>query len=135
MIHPSYNELIAAINENTEENDNAMLINSRYSLVLATSKRARQLIAGKAPLISDTTNKKPLSIAIDELYEGKVQILEDVGEEEDENLFVHEALPADLFSEDPVEEAAEEPEEEYSDENEEYHEFDDEEDSVTEEED
>jgi DNA-directed RNA polymerase subunit omega len=81
MIHPSYNELIEAINENNEENDNAMLINSRYSLVLATSKRARQLIAGKEPLVSDAANKKPLSIAIEELYKGKVKI---VNEDEEE---------------------------------------------------
>ena len=83
MIHPSYNELIEAINENNEENDNAMLINSRYSLVLATSKRARQLIAGKEPLVSDAANKKPLSIAIEELYKGKVKILEKAPEEEE----------------------------------------------------
>ena len=44
MIHPSYSELIQAINNNAEEDDNTMMLNSRYSLVLATSKRARQLI-------------------------------------------------------------------------------------------
>ena len=41
MIHPSYSELIQAINNNVEEDDNTMMLNSRYSLVLATSKRAR----------------------------------------------------------------------------------------------
>ena len=132
MIHPSYNELIEAINENNEENDNAMLINSRYSLVLATSKRARQLIGGKEPLVDNSNNnKKPLSIAIEELYEGKVQILEDNGEEEDDNVFVHEALPADMFyedSEDSSEEDDESEEAEYADEDEddEYNEYDDE---------
>ena len=50
MIHPSYSELIEAINTNTEDDDNTMLINSRYSLVLATSKRARQIIAGSEPM-------------------------------------------------------------------------------------
>ena len=35
MIHPSYSELIEAINTNTEDDDNTMLINSRYSLVLS----------------------------------------------------------------------------------------------------
>ena len=98
MIHPSYNELIEAINENNEENDNAMLINSRYSLVLATSKRARQLIAGKEPLVSDAANKKPLSIAIEELYKGKVKILEDNEPEEDlEQHYTSGALSADAF--------------------------------------
>ena len=51
MIHPSYTELIQAINNNAEEDDNTMMLNSRYSLVLATSKRARQLIAGAEPLV------------------------------------------------------------------------------------
>ena len=51
MIHPSYSELIQAINNNAEDDDNTMMLNSRYSLVLATSKRARQLIAGAEPLV------------------------------------------------------------------------------------
>lgn len=83
MIHPSYSELIEAINTNTEDDDNTMLINSRYSLVLATSKRARQIIAGSEPMVEGAAGKKPLSIAIDELYKGKVKILEDTHEEEE----------------------------------------------------
>ena len=75
MIHPSYSELIQAINNNAEEDDNTMMLNSRYSLVLATSKRARQLIAGAEPLVPNTAGKKPLSIAIDELYKGEVKIV------------------------------------------------------------
>jgi len=90
MIHPSYSELIQAINNNAEEDDNTMMLNSRYSLVLATSKRARQLIAGAEPLVPNTAGKKPLSIAIDELYKGKVKILP--GQEEEEEL---EALEAE----------------------------------------
>ncbi len=82
MIHPSYSELIEAINANTEDDDNTMLVNSRYSLVLATSKRARQIIAGSEPMVDDAAGKKPLSVAIDELYQGKVKILEDIHEEE-----------------------------------------------------
>ncbi|MBQ1311991.1 MAG: DNA-directed RNA polymerase subunit omega [Blautia sp.] len=84
MIHPSYSELIDAINDNAEDNDNTMLVNSRYSLVLATSKRARQLIGGSRPLVKDAEGKKPLSIAIEELYKGKVKILEKVEEEEEQ---------------------------------------------------
>ncbi len=73
MIHPSYSELIEAINTNNEDDDEALVLNSRYSLVLAASKRARQLIAGAEPLVADAAGKKPLSVAIDELYEGKVK--------------------------------------------------------------
>ena len=49
MIHPSYSELIEAINTNNEDDDESMVLNSRYSLILATSKRARQLIGGAKP--------------------------------------------------------------------------------------
>ena len=73
MIHPSYSELIQAINNNAEDDDNTMMLNSRYSLVLATSKRARQLIAGAEPLVKGAAGKKPLSVAIDEFYQGKVK--------------------------------------------------------------
>lgn len=81
MIHPSYSELMQAINTNSNEDDE-ILVNSRYSLVLATSKRARQIIAGSEPLVEGAAGKKPLSIAIDELYKGKVKIL--AGEETEE---------------------------------------------------
>ena len=90
MIHPSYSELIEAINTNNEDDDEALVLNSRYSLVLAASKRARQLIAGAEPLVPGAAGKKPLSVAIDELYKGKVKILP--GQEEEEEL---EALEAE----------------------------------------
>ena len=89
MIHPSYTELIQAINNNAEEDDNTMMLNSRYSLVLATSKRARQLIAGSEPLVDGAAGKKPLAFAIDELYKGKVKIVATSEEEE-----TQEAAPA-----------------------------------------
>ena len=89
MIHPSYTELIQAINNNAEEDDNTMMLNSRYSLVLATSKRARQLIAGSEPLVDGAAGKKPLAITIDELYKGKVKIVATSEEEE-----TQEAAPA-----------------------------------------
>jgi DNA-directed RNA polymerase subunit omega len=53
------------------------VVNSRYSIVIATAKRARQLIAGKEPLIKGASGKKNFSIAVDELYKGKVTILSD----------------------------------------------------------
>ena len=84
MIHPSYSELIEAINTNNEDDDESMVLNSRYSLVLATSKRARQLIAGSKPLVEGAAGKKPLAIAIDELYKGKVKILAPEEETEEE---------------------------------------------------
>ena len=46
---------------------------------------ARQIIAGDEPMIAKAYNKKPLSIAVEELYEQKVKILpedEDAASEE-----------------------------------------------------
>ena len=88
MIHPSYTELIEAINENSGDDDTTMSLNSRCSLVLATSKRARQLIEGSKPLVEGAAGKKPLSIAIDELYKGKVKILAPEENEEEEQAAV-----------------------------------------------
>lgn len=87
MIHPSYTELIQAVNSGSEQDDTPVC-NSRYSIVLATSKRARQIIAGADPLVHYSMNK-PLSIAFDEVYQGKVKILP-------ENTAVEEeAVPAE----------------------------------------
>ncbi|MBR2257386.1 MAG: DNA-directed RNA polymerase subunit omega [Blautia sp.] len=83
MIHPSYTELKEAINANSDPEAQDTVLDSRYSLVLATSRRARQLIAGAEPLVPVKENQKPLSIAIDELYKGKVKILPPRPTEED----------------------------------------------------
>ena len=74
MIHPSYSELMEVINKDQEQDD-VPVVSSRYSVVLATSKRARQIIAGEDPLIVRANGKKPLSVAVEEVYEGKVKIL------------------------------------------------------------
>lgn len=75
MLHPSYTELMKVVNSNVEE-DEAPIVTSRYSIVLATAKRARQIIARQS---SDSLNvlnvSKPLSKAVKELNEGKIKIL------------------------------------------------------------
>ncbi len=87
MLHPSYNELIEAVNKNTEESGEEPIINSRYSIVIAAAKRARQIIGGEEPMI-ETPSGKPLSSAVEELYEGKVNIIgeEDIDEEKIEDV-------------------------------------------------
>ena len=50
MLHPSYTDLMKVVNKDVEEGD-TKVVNSRYSIVMATSKRARQLIAGDLPLV------------------------------------------------------------------------------------
>ncbi len=73
MLHPSYHDLMSKVNSEVETGE-APVVNSRYSIVLATSKRARQLIDGVEPL-ANTACPKPLSIAIDELNQSKIHIL------------------------------------------------------------
>ena len=74
MLHPSYTDLMKVVNKDVEEGD-SKVVNSRYSIVMATSKRARQLIAGELPLVPAKDGQKPLSIAIEELNEGELKIL------------------------------------------------------------
>ena len=92
MLHPSYTDLMKVVNAGVEEGETPV-VNSRYSIVMATSKRARQIIGGAEPLV-DGRGKKPLSIAVQELYEGKVKILGENDEDEDEVKAV-EAAPAE----------------------------------------
>ena len=79
MLHPSYTDLMSVVNSEVEAGETPV-VNSRYSIVLATSKRARQIIDGSRPLVDYECNK-PLSIAVEELYRGKVKIESD--DEED----------------------------------------------------
>jgi DNA-directed RNA polymerase subunit omega len=79
MLHPSYSDLMAVANSEVEDGEQPV-VQSRYSIVMATSKRARQLIDGKEPLVDKNTDKmKPLSVAVEELCESKIRIL---GEDE-----------------------------------------------------
>jgi len=57
---------IPSINELTK------IADSRYTLVMLASKRSRQLIEGKEPLVKTSSNK-PVSIALEEIVKGKVK--------------------------------------------------------------
>ena len=74
MIHPSYVELMEKVNENVEVGEEPV-VNSRYTIVAATAKRARQIIDGAEPYVKASKGEKPLSIAVDELNEGVIKIL------------------------------------------------------------
>ena len=82
MLHPSYTDLMTVVNSEVEPGEEKV-VNSRYSIVLATAKRARQIIDGSEPLVNSKC-PKPLSIAVDEVYNSKVRILteEEIAEEE-----------------------------------------------------
>ena len=75
MLHPSYSDLMKVVNSEVEPGE-AKVVNSRYSIVMATSKRARQIIAGDDALVDDD-GRKALSVAIDELNESKIHIIGD----------------------------------------------------------
>ena len=73
MLHPSYADLMKVVNREVEQGE-APVVSSRYSIVMATSRRARQLIGGEDALV-DSKDKKPLSVAVEELNQGKIKIL------------------------------------------------------------
>ena len=82
MLHPSYTDLMKVVNKDVEEGE-TKVVNSRYSIVMATAKRAREIIDGSMPLVAVKDGKKPLSIAIDELNQSKIKI---IGEEEQDKI-------------------------------------------------
>ena len=76
MIHPSYVDLMEVVNSGVEEGETPV-INSRYSIVMATAKRARQIVNGDEPLVDGMEGRKPLSIAVEELNSEAIRILGD----------------------------------------------------------
>lgn len=75
MLHPSYSDLMKIVNSEVEPGEEPV-VSSRYSIVMATSKRARQIISGAETLVN-AEGKKPLSVAVEELNEGQIKILSD----------------------------------------------------------
>ena len=64
------------INELLEKAD------SCYTLVVESSKRARELIAGAQPLV-DPKDHKPVSIAVEEIYLGYLRYHRNLEDEEE----------------------------------------------------
>lgn len=83
MLHPSYSDLMKVINSEVEQGE-MPVVNSRYSIVLATAKRARQIISRqmKGDEYAKTISK-PLSRAVSELKEGKIRVLPEEAETEE----------------------------------------------------
>lgn len=69
MLRPSYSELMDVLNKG-QSVDNK--ITSRYIVVIAAAKRARQIIEGTA--VSYPSSDKAVSIAVDEIKSGKITI-------------------------------------------------------------
>ena len=72
MLRPTYNDLIDSMNKNREEGE--LEVQSRYSVVIASAKRARQIIDGDAPLVKAEEGRKPLSVAIEEISKNLVNV-------------------------------------------------------------
>ncbi len=68
MLRPSYTDLLEVLNKGEYPD-----IKSRYSIVIAAAKRARQIIDGDEPMVHAALDK-PVTAAVNELYEGKLKI-------------------------------------------------------------
>lgn len=81
MLRPSYTDLLEVINQDTDD----ITLGSRYTIVIAAAKRARQLVDHADPLVDKIKVDKPVSIAVRELYEGRIKVrqakLDEFGEE------------------------------------------------------
>ena len=56
-------------------------VDSRYTLVVASAKRARELIDGSKPLV-DPKDRKPVSVAVDEINRGLLVYHRNIEDEE-----------------------------------------------------
>lgn len=70
MLYPTYQDLMNKVNEQAAQ-EGEPEVKSRYSIVIAAAKRARQLV--DRDLCPE--DAKPLSEAVEEMNEGKVKIL------------------------------------------------------------
>lgn len=74
MLRPSYSELMDVINKNSNKEVSSE-ITSRYIIVIAAAKRARQLIDGAEPLVVMKSKvDKPVSIAVEEINQNKLTV-------------------------------------------------------------
>lgn len=95
MLRPSYNQLMKKANENFETEE--PVVTSRYSIVLAAAKRARQVVDGNDTYVN-VDIRKPLSVAVAELNDGKVKILPE-GYVEEEPVVESEAAVGETAAE------------------------------------
>ena len=102
MLHPSYTDLMKIVNEDAE--GDTPVVNSRYSIVMATAKRARQIIA--TPYADEDDKAKPLSAAVKELSDRIIHILPEESAAAEEQVSEETVLTADEEESLPEEETA-----------------------------
>ena len=87
MIYPSINDIMKAKN-----------IDSKYTLVVATAKRAREINQSKVTF-TECKSDKAVTIALHEIYENKVNFkMKDKNKLPDNETIMNHILEDDLFS-------------------------------------
>lgn len=70
MLEPSYREIMERLNAT----EGAQEVKSRYSIIIATARRARQLVDENDEEVLQ--GRKAITVAVDEIYNGKMIIKE-----------------------------------------------------------
>lgn len=103
MLHPSYGELIEKVNEVNEERGLEPL-NSRYSIVIAAARRARDIVDGSKCMVeTDGPERNALSKVVDEMKAGKLGVYAE-GSDEDDKIIAYDNMAVVDFSRDMEEE-------------------------------
>lgn len=69
--------------------------NNKYLLTMMVAKRVKELKAGAKPLV-ETKQRKPLTIALEEIKAGKVYLKEKEGPPKAEQIFNEDEKPAKI---------------------------------------
>jgi len=72
MLNPSYSQLMNILNKEAEIDQK---VTSRYSVVIAAAKRARQIVGGADYEDMGLDTDKAVSIAVNEIYKGHVRVV------------------------------------------------------------
>ncbi len=92
MLRPSYSDLLEVLNKDADPEN---MIGSRYTIVIAAAKRARQLVDHAEPMTIHTKVDRPVSIAVHELKEGKIKIIQNEPTEKTEEIIEEDAVLQD----------------------------------------
>ncbi|MBQ0026573.1 MAG: DNA-directed RNA polymerase subunit omega [Lachnospiraceae bacterium] len=88
MLHPSYKELMEKVNQ--DKTGDEVIVASRYSIVLGTAKRARQITSAeerkrfKEGAAYVPPKRKALSVSVDEFMNDEVHIIKETGDDFEE---------------------------------------------------
>ena len=84
MLRPSYSDLLEVLNKDA---DTENVIGSRYTIVIEAAKRARQLVDHAEPMTTRTKVDRSVSIAVNELWEGKIKIIQNNSSQKEEDIW------------------------------------------------